>query len=140
MTQIDTSPEAIAALMDGVTPGPWEAVAAGQADDLNEVVAYKPTFSSIADAEGANARFIAAARDLVPALAARLAEVEAERDQIIEAKTNWNVRANDMEARAEAAEAALKEAAWLLGAQLKDPDYDEWAERKAAFLSKHGGA
>ena len=63
------------ALVD-VTPGPWKAVAAGQAADLNEVVRREP-FQSIADVEGADARFIAAARDLVPALTDRLAAQEA---------------------------------------------------------------
>ena len=45
------------------TPGPWKAVAAGQADDLNEVVRFDP-FQSIADAEGDTARRIAALPDL----------------------------------------------------------------------------
>lgn len=63
------------ALVD-VTPGPWKAVAAGQADDLNEVVRPDP-FQSIADVEGSDARFIAAARDLVPAMADRIAAQEA---------------------------------------------------------------
>lgn len=76
---IDTTPEAIAALLDGVTPGPWRAVAAGGHDQLNEVVSDTP-FVSVADADGANVSFIAAARDLVPALAAEIARLTTERD------------------------------------------------------------
>ena len=39
--------------------------------------------------------------------------------------------------RIEAAEAALKEAVWLIGAPMNDTDYDEWTARKAAFLARH---
>lgn len=72
-TDIDTSTEAVERLLDGVTPGPWAADGEDQgaawgmawsvcrADNLLNCVADG------VDTE-ANVRFIAAARDLVPAL------------------------------------------------------------------------
>ena len=69
MTAIDTSTAAVTALMDGVTDGPWttgkvlfDCVFAG-----GEVVS---TGGSEGPKAEANARFIAAARQLVPALLA----------------------------------------------------------------------
>lgn len=47
------------------------------------------------------------AADTITAQAAEIARMTGELDGMIAAKTNWNVRANDMEARAEKAEAAL---------------------------------
>lgn len=125
MTQIDTSKEAIAALLNGVTEGPLYLL------DCGYRIADKPvTF----DADGArhgetpnivmfcetqpNARFFAAARDLVPALAA-------ERD---------------------AAEAALKEAVVYIQALVgircvwADPAHDPTTKPARAFVAKHGGA
>ena len=73
MTKPDTSPEAIAALMDGVTEGPWDL---RTLENFGwNVVSYKGgnKFDIVRVAKSsdeANARFIAAARDLVPALAA----------------------------------------------------------------------
>ena len=61
---VDTSTEAVAKLLDGVTPGPW---------------VFDPRFSTIVAGEkciavvftsDANAHFIASVRDLVPALLA----------------------------------------------------------------------
>jgi len=92
---VDTSREEVMRLLDGVTPGPWTPVAAGQADDLNEVVVYRPEFKSVADAEGANARFIAASRDLVPALLAerdRLADEVARLTAEVESYSEANYR------------------------------------------------
>ena len=89
---VDTSPEAIAALLDGVTEGPW----AADVSDPSDVVVWAETPAkstdefvanigrrvqrvSIAfDIDAANARFIAAARELVPALAAENAALKAE--------------------------------------------------------------
>ena len=86
------------------TPGPWKAVAAGQADDLNEVVRFDP-FQSIADAEGDTARRIAALPDLEAAYLDLYDEVQRLRDIL-----NHTVAERDrtfalMLARAERAEA-----------------------------------
>lgn len=87
MTKIDTSTEAVERLLDGVTPGPWAAEGEDQgaawgmawsvcrADNLLNCVADG------VDTE-ANVRFIAAARDLVPAL---LKERDDLRDSLAEA-------------------------------------------------------
>jgi hypothetical protein len=97
---VDTSPEAIAALLEGVTPGPWRVEDGttliwghcNQDDTTSRGMGYPVTECRItpvsswargpdADAGEANARFIAAARDLVPALAAEIARLTAERDE-----------------------------------------------------------
>ena len=83
MTAIDTSTEAVERLLDGVTPGPWE-LRHNMAED--EVGEYAEGVSVVANGRfyvhehdicfgddvdaliEANARFIAAARQLVPAL------------------------------------------------------------------------
>lgn len=79
MTQIDTSTEAIAAILEGVTPGPWRKSYgfATQVASASSVICNAMLHE--------NARFIAAARELVPALAAerdrlaaQLAEARAE--------------------------------------------------------------
>lgn len=62
---IDTSKEAVERLMDGVTPGPWE-VRGKQTVGTGQM-----TIAKCGRKNGsADARFIAAARELVPALAA----------------------------------------------------------------------
>ena len=86
MTQIDTSKEAVAALLDGVTEGPWHYGNDPEGSHKFSVHTADYFFVALADncaAEEANARFIAAARSLVPslaaerdALAARVAELE----------------------------------------------------------------
>lgn len=73
---IDTSTEAVKALMDGVTDGPWVAESGhvqqnGQlywqvTDGAHAIVQNQ--FCWCQGDHAANARFIAAARDLVPAL------------------------------------------------------------------------
>lgn len=74
--KIDTSPAAIAAVLDGVTPGPWKWNVGAPRKSIDDIRGY-----SVIEAEeyaGAcwidvrhqDAAFIAAARDLVPALAA----------------------------------------------------------------------
>ena len=115
MTEIDTSTESIARLMDGVTPGPWAyafTTASGIRISGNRVITGGEEYpsgnspkipndhhwdggDSIIVPEmthrdnNANARFIAASRELVPALAAERdalrAEVERLRHQINEA-------------------------------------------------------
>lgn len=78
MTKPDTSPEAIAALLEGVTAGPWGFVAqddfytgewhgCGVRDAADQVLIWFDDDPSVDDP---TAKFIAAARDLVPALAA----------------------------------------------------------------------
>jgi len=78
MTNIDTSTEAVAALLEGVTPGPWlaekykdsiggESIRVVSAD--GDLVCDNEPYYPHAVTEP-NARVIAAARDLVPALAA----------------------------------------------------------------------
>ena len=78
MINIDTSTEAVERLLDGVTPGPW-AVDSGSAycdvvtehgvPDADFVICKHPSIK--------DARFIAAARDLVPALLKERDEVRA---------------------------------------------------------------
>lgn len=77
MGMTDTTPAAIEALLKNVTPGPWE-----WAEHHNGLYGHSDEcVIGVADYEGLficnyynrsehNARFIAAARDLVPALAA----------------------------------------------------------------------
>jgi hypothetical protein len=99
---VDTSPEAIAALLDGVTDGPWEyrpckyddwgTVKAGnfvllQARDplrCGDAVLDQCRRDHV-DPRERNARFIASARQLVPALAAENAALKAEVARLREA-------------------------------------------------------
>ena len=74
MTTVDTSTEAVERLLEDVTPGPWRV---GPVDDCrvedadgNEVAQIDGDYNQPETwpLMEANARFIAAARDLVPAL------------------------------------------------------------------------
>lgn len=81
VTKIDTSTEAVERLLDGVTPGPWNV------DFVNSIYAgnrkpYKILHSVVHDDD---AHFIAAARDLVPAL---LKERDEARAALAEAEAN----------------------------------------------------
>lgn len=90
---VDTSTEAVTKLLDGVTPGPWDheweidgpkthtRIKAGAAIATTAQQCGRPHHRNAASS---NARFIAAARDLVPAL---LAERDALR------RENENLRA-----------------------------------------------
>lgn len=98
---IDTGPEAIAALLDGVTPGPWVEFISDDGGkwtgwpasiECTSIVdktilrpggywPYEWDAKTSCDEACANARFIAAARELVPALAAEIARLTAERDE-----------------------------------------------------------
>ena len=104
---IDTSREAVERLLDGVTPGPWQsdgefmdryhevrvampdrcgvpmATIAEASHNWNDVTDVAERRISWKEAE-ANARFIAAARELVPALLARAEAAEAERDRAMQ--------------------------------------------------------
>jgi hypothetical protein len=132
----DITPENVARMLEGVTPGPWKATCSiihgkqyggfwvegpdeddgegnmcpamipisgsgGARSYTREVVAEQ-----IHDHNDANARFIAWAREAVPALAARLAEVEAERDGLLLAAHD-NHEADKRAAAAEAENARL---------------------------------
>jgi hypothetical protein len=79
MTDIDTSPEAVERLMDGVTPGPWRKSYsfATQVASSSSVVCNAMLHE--------NARFIAAARQLVPALSAERDRLTADNAALREA-------------------------------------------------------
>ena len=72
----DTSPERIAALLKSVTPGPWQAET-WHVGSPSGIVVHGSAYITNDNESAANARFIAAARELVPAFAARIAELEA---------------------------------------------------------------
>jgi hypothetical protein len=112
---IDTSRAAVERILEGVTPGPW-GCSMGKLVRIVKVVSRSPIVlagvhrfgrnggkATDGDCE-ANGRFIAAARDLVPAL---LAERDEYRDQIAELLFVVNREAVEQRARAEAAEAEV---------------------------------
>jgi hypothetical protein len=86
--KIDISVDAVADILEGVTPGPWhfspECLVGTYVEGRREftlVATVGPyRLADPVDERERNARFIAWAREAVPALSARLAEVEAERD------------------------------------------------------------
>lgn len=96
MTAIDTSTEAVERLLDGVTPGPWTEHDAGKHPHVfvcgpdqfyyDGEIGDKPLVAYVTGVEAIENRvFIAAARDLVPALLkerddlqVKLAEAQAE--------------------------------------------------------------
>ena len=84
MTKIDTSTEAVERLLDGVTPGPWVVDDGGSycdvVTDYGDGV-FGEDFIICEDAHQ-NAHFIAAARDLVPALLAERDRLMKERDDL----------------------------------------------------------
>jgi len=92
MTQ-DMTPEGVAEMLEGVTPGPWAYNTHREVGPLHtgDDQAYGMICDAVcevnfdADHLG-NARFISWAREAVPALAAKLAEVERDRDGLRAAK------------------------------------------------------
>lgn len=98
MDKIDTSTAAIDKLMDGVTPGPWSlfnyqrgrilSVCIGdRANGQRPCIIDSGGFDSTdlkAKENVANARFIAAARALVPALSAENADLRAKLDAAVD--------------------------------------------------------
>lgn len=121
MSEIDTSTAAIAALMDGVTAGPWRVehettLIWGHCDKDDSTyrgMGYPVAECRIspvsswahgpdADAGETNARFIAAARELVPALTD-------ERDAAVARAEQAEARVADVEAEVERMRTALGE-------------------------------
>lgn len=140
MTEIDTSTAAIAALMDGVTAGPWRVehettLIWGHCDKDDSTyrgMGYPVAECRIspvsswahgpdADAGETNARFIAAARELVPALTDErdAAVARAEQDEARVAELEAEAALCTQTARAEAAEAALGAVEYYLGSITK---------------------
>lgn len=134
----DISPENVARMLEGVTPGPWGAegpehsiIIWGYADrDDRE---YRVCFMTSDGPAQANARFIAWAREAVPALSARLAEVEAERDSWKAETVHWQDTAAATLDRAEAAEADI---ATLRACAKEEMEKREAAEARAAKLTE----
>lgn len=93
---IDTSPEAIAALLDGVTPGPWKYVPNGKKTSITDCDYDRLFIASGTTAPYCDANFIAAARELVPALAAEIARLTAERDEARAQVARWQADATLM--------------------------------------------
>lgn len=103
MTKIDTSREAIEKLLDGVTPGPWiyeeyenNIVAPSVRVVSNSGIVIcdnEPYYPQAVTPE--SARFIAAARELVPALLADLEAAEVERDRLREERDEWKALVTD---------------------------------------------
>lgn len=110
----DTSAEAIAALLDGVTPGPWEWWGnSGLYGPANSAVIWPEDGyfyseytqdSATVHVSKADARFLAAARELVPALAAERAALAEELVSVLQREAATTKRYDD---RLDAAETAL---------------------------------
>jgi hypothetical protein len=134
----DTSTEAVERLLDGVTPGPWE----WQTDT---VIALDSRGYVIASTELcvhdepeilANARLIAAARDLVPALLA-------ERDAAIARAERADLPLTDAQLMADPRVKALVDVLeWALRYQPKDDSCESWVSDArlalAAFPAQGG--
>ena len=131
MSEIDTSTEAIAALMNGVTPGPWALSGMTGPEPKLYGRSHKVTVQELtaifvagwednpddAKEAAANASFIAASRELVPALAAERDALRAEVERLRGAAT--------------ACEAALVEAKREMWIGARDhwtmEDFKNWA-------------
>lgn len=115
---IDTSRAAVERILEGVTPGPW-GCSMGKLVRIVKVVSRSPIVlagvhrfgrnggkATDGDCE-ANGRFIAAARDLVPALLARAEAAEAQLDRL---GSSWQAERHkyfDAKAERDAAEAEV---------------------------------
>jgi hypothetical protein len=140
MTAPIDSPEAVARMLDGVTPGPWKCCETSihghkyggcwvEGPDVDDdegrlrgllipisgsggAMSYTTRLIDIQDHDhnDANARFIAWAREAVPALAARLAEVEAVLEFYGDLSSDgpWHLPGEDYGKRARAALAGEK--------------------------------
>lgn len=105
--KIDTSTAAIAALMDGVTPGPWE-----QDGPISSKIVWagpdvRVCFMTSDGPASKNARFIAASRELVPALTD-------ERDAAVARAERSEARVAELESEVE----RMREASQMAGASL----------------------
>lgn len=118
---VDTSTEAVTKLLDGVTPGPWGA----EYDDYGEEIwfggegcgtwtvgpcfiggdGHDPDLARIMDAD---ARFIAAARDLVPALLTERDALQRENENLRQIERNVQAVREHEYKRAEAALAEVE--------------------------------
>jgi hypothetical protein len=171
---IDISPEGVAAMLDGVTPGPWrikDCESYGDRckmfyqevwNDETDILVTTEVTRAHNDGGQKNLRFIAWARDAVPALSARLAEVEKERDKaqsfgqdmvaraasggVLDGYRELGARAAAAESRADAAEAKLAQAVEALKALVEAhengwPDGKDWGAGNLAraALAKIGG-
>ena len=110
----DTSREAVERLLDGVTPGPWR-VRVNKRDSHDECdLSICGDIFVLADLNGPqyphqhpNARFIAAARDLVPALLARAEALRADLTAALQRELMQMQRADEAEAKVAKAVDAL---------------------------------
>jgi hypothetical protein len=82
MANIDTSAEAVARVLNGVTDGPWHCHLYKMKDGLDSYV-NDPNGVLACLENPSDARFIAAARQLVPALSADLETMRAERQTLL---------------------------------------------------------
>lgn len=113
---VDTSTEAVERLLDGVTPGPWTL---RLAYDDDRAVIDGTGFPVAYDVASADRRFIATARDLVPALLA-------ERDALAAAK--WSAEA-DVARRLEMHECAMAE---------RDDCIEDWSKANDRIKALEG--
>ena len=155
MTQIDTSTNAVRALLDGVTPGPWRI----GGEVWNQIVwsAAENRVCFMAHSNGldderdiATARFIAAARALVPALLAekddlraKIADVQAERDNANKIMDDWTtlhrVIADIRDASGLGSRPMLSELAGEIGKRIASANARaDWAEAALAAQIEAG--
>lgn len=91
---VDVSTEAVMRLLDGVTPGPWGCMDYLTDDCARWCIVPPDAVGTIAnvhpDPDGIDARFIAASRDLVPAMLSRAEAAEAEVARLRE--VYWRLR------------------------------------------------
>lgn len=116
MGQIDTRTEAVTKLLDGVTPGPWYAESGHvqqngqlywQVTDKNDAI-MQNQFCWCQGDHAANAHFIAAARDLVPALLADRDALRRENENLRQIERNVQAAREHEYKRAEDALAEIK--------------------------------
>ena len=158
MTAHDTSTKTVTALLEGVTPGPWRATF----DEATKILARDGSVAMLmyvntkgrrdANQVGASARFIAAARELVPALSAerdRLAAQVVQLQRDLDAAISWAVKVKPLEWGPSPDPLCHDhwEASALVGAHHMAPDEDSasgaWllqlVIRRKDFCTKYGG-
>jgi hypothetical protein len=126
MTTTDITPENLARMLEGVTPGPWKAHGSHiyGLDPARSLVGQVLSWPTCGEHD---ISFIAWAREAVPALAARLAEVEADRDK-------WAGEAYDtaMQLKAADAKVARLTAALQEIAETENHTRTEWRMKSTA--------